>query len=297
MLDANDVVIPKQQQCASLVEKTHSSICDQCWSEDEMLPVGKVSFELWLLFTWSFGWTGFLLPITPPRISIARLETTSFTFMFDCVPEPVCQTLNGKWSFSLPAMTSSQAWAIAWETFLSRPNCWLTVAQAFLQQAERFDQWQWHSIWSTKKVRGETNSSRRARFYPSECRCWNDTSNEQFGLRSNCSLKLWSDRTYRFPFGFRRWAQAPGDDETFEWTINTKIVERQKKNSERNEPSVGWNSCSSRPRTFEDVLSALNECRRVEHDLNELPSKEELDNYQKIRHVDCWDLIAEKKKN
>ena len=31
-------------------------------------------------------------PITPPSISIARFEITSLAFMFDWVPEPVCQT-------------------------------------------------------------------------------------------------------------------------------------------------------------------------------------------------------------
>src|ERR1700733_8505336 len=34
---------------------------------------------------------GFLLPSTPPAISIARLEITSFAFMFVCVPLRVCQ--------------------------------------------------------------------------------------------------------------------------------------------------------------------------------------------------------------
>ena len=37
----------------------------------------------WLLLTWSLGWTGFLLPKTPPKISMARLLITSLTFMFD----------------------------------------------------------------------------------------------------------------------------------------------------------------------------------------------------------------------
>ena len=69
------------------------------------------------MLTWSFGCTGFLLPSSPPSISIARLEMTcvfdqrqspsaatadatlahviglpertSLAFMFVCVPEPV----------------------------------------------------------------------------------------------------------------------------------------------------------------------------------------------------------------
>lgn len=98
------------------------------------VPVGKVSFELWLLLTWSLGCTGFLLPILPPKISMARFETTSLTFMFVWVPDPVCQTLRGKCSLSLPAITSSQACAMASETFLSKPNCVFTVAQAFFNR-------------------------------------------------------------------------------------------------------------------------------------------------------------------
>src|SRR5256884_2926398 len=52
---------------------------------------------------------GFLLPITPPAISIARFEITSLTFMFVCVPLPVCQMRKGKCALSLPEMTSSAA--------------------------------------------------------------------------------------------------------------------------------------------------------------------------------------------
>ena len=44
------------------------------------------------MLTWSLGCTGDLEPIVPPSISIARFEITSLAFMFDCVPEPVCQT-------------------------------------------------------------------------------------------------------------------------------------------------------------------------------------------------------------
>ena len=47
--------------------------------------------------------------MTPPRISIARLAMTSFEFMLDCVPEPVCQTTSGKLSSNLPSITSPAA--------------------------------------------------------------------------------------------------------------------------------------------------------------------------------------------
>lgn len=35
------------------------------------MAVGKVSLELWLRLTWSFGWTGVLEPSSPPMSSIA----------------------------------------------------------------------------------------------------------------------------------------------------------------------------------------------------------------------------------
>jgi len=60
------------------------------------MAAGNVSFEDCDMFTSSFGWMGFLLPITPPAISIARFEITSLTFMFVCVPLPVCQMRSGK---------------------------------------------------------------------------------------------------------------------------------------------------------------------------------------------------------
>ena len=60
------------------------------------MPVGKQSFDDWDMFTWSFGWTGFFEPFSPPMISIARFEMTSFVFMLDWVPEPVCHTTSGK---------------------------------------------------------------------------------------------------------------------------------------------------------------------------------------------------------
>ena len=41
-------------------------------------------------------------PRSPPASSMARLEITSLTFMFVCVPLPVCQTKSGNSSSSLP---------------------------------------------------------------------------------------------------------------------------------------------------------------------------------------------------
>src|SRR5229473_716815 len=73
------------------------------------MAAGNVSLEDCDIFTSSLGWIGFLLPMTPPAISMARLEMTSLTFMLVCVPLPVCQTRRGKWPSSVPAMTSSAA--------------------------------------------------------------------------------------------------------------------------------------------------------------------------------------------
>ena len=68
-----------------------------------------MSFDDWLALTWSLGWTGFFDPICPPRISIARFDSTSLTFMLVEVPEPVWKTSSGKWPASLPSITSVAA--------------------------------------------------------------------------------------------------------------------------------------------------------------------------------------------
>ena len=60
------------------------------------MAVGNVSFDDWPMLTSSLGWTGVLLPSTPPASWIARLLITSLTCMFDWVPDPVCQTYSGK---------------------------------------------------------------------------------------------------------------------------------------------------------------------------------------------------------
>ena len=65
------------------------------------MAVGKVSLDDWDMLTSSLGWTGSFEPITPPAISMARLEITSLAFMLLCVPLPVCHTLRGNWSFEL----------------------------------------------------------------------------------------------------------------------------------------------------------------------------------------------------
>src|SRR6266403_4484611 len=56
------------------------------------IAVGKVSFDDCPILTLSFGCTGDLLPILPPSSWTARFDSTSLTFMFDCVPDPVCRS-------------------------------------------------------------------------------------------------------------------------------------------------------------------------------------------------------------
>ena len=74
------------------------------------------------MLTWSLGWIGFLLPISPPASSIARFEMTSLAFMLVCVPLPVCQMRNGNSASSLPSITSSAACTIS-VAFVRRKLC------------------------------------------------------------------------------------------------------------------------------------------------------------------------------
>src|SRR5699024_10037104 len=59
------------------------------------IAVGYVSLELCELLTSSFGCNFWLLPCSASH-SLPTAAKTSLTFMFDCVPLPVCQTTNGK---------------------------------------------------------------------------------------------------------------------------------------------------------------------------------------------------------
>ena len=76
------------------------------------MAVGNVSLDDWAAFTSSFGCTGRLLPSGWPVSWLARLAMTSFTFMLDWVPDPVCQTCSGNSPSSAPAMISSATWLI-----------------------------------------------------------------------------------------------------------------------------------------------------------------------------------------
>ena len=60
-------------------------------------------------------------------------EMTSFAFILLWVPLPVCQTTRGKWSSSLPSMTSSAAFTISSALSLDNlPNSEFTIAADFL---------------------------------------------------------------------------------------------------------------------------------------------------------------------
>ena len=59
------------------------------------------------------GWIGFFDPTSPPSNSIPLFAITSFAFIFDWVPDPVCQITKGKWSLNFPFATSNDALIIA----------------------------------------------------------------------------------------------------------------------------------------------------------------------------------------
>ena len=89
-------------------------------------------FDDWLMFTWSFGWIGVLPPRTPVASSLARPAITSLTFMFDWVPDPVCQTRSGNSAASDPSLTS-----IAARTTRSRASTGSRPRSAFTSAAAR----------------------------------------------------------------------------------------------------------------------------------------------------------------
>src|SRR5215469_2828090 len=59
------------------------------------IAVGKESLVDCDKLTWSFGWTGVLVPSGVPASWQQRFEITSFTFMLNWVPLPLIQTRRG----------------------------------------------------------------------------------------------------------------------------------------------------------------------------------------------------------
>src|SRR4051812_1425757 len=100
------------------------------------MAVGKTSLDDWPMLASSLGWTRRPSARGPPRISLARLASTSFMFMLLWVPLPVCQITRGNSSSCLPVATSSAAATIAFPFFSSRrASSMLTSAHAFLTRA------------------------------------------------------------------------------------------------------------------------------------------------------------------
>jgi hypothetical protein len=95
-----------------------------------------VSFVDCEAFTWSLGCT---VRLAAASRRAARVATTSFTFMFVEVPDPVWNTSTGNWSSHRPAATSSAAAAIAAPSSASMPvtsaNCSFAPAHAALMPA------------------------------------------------------------------------------------------------------------------------------------------------------------------
>ena len=96
------------------------------------IAVGKVSLELWDILQLSFGWSSFF-----PAISFPRFAMTSFTFILDWVPLPVCQTASGKLPSSFPDRISSQTCRITFMRSSSRtPSRQFATAAASFRYAK-----------------------------------------------------------------------------------------------------------------------------------------------------------------
>ena len=97
---------------------------------------GKVSFDDCDMLTWSLGWTGCLLPSGVRVNWQQRFETTSLTFMLNCVPLPVIHTCSGNMLSCLPARISSQTRMISsWAWSGRRPPAWFAAAAARFRMA------------------------------------------------------------------------------------------------------------------------------------------------------------------
>ena len=119
--------------------------------------VGNVSFDDWLMLTWSFGWIGVLPPRLPVASSLARPAITSLTFMFDWVPEPVCQTRSGNSAASVPSATSPAARTIRSRCSAgSRPRSAFTSAAARLRIAEGVDDRDRHGVVADREMMERT---------------------------------------------------------------------------------------------------------------------------------------------
>ena len=103
------------------------------------IAVGKLSFDDWPLLTWSLGWTGSLPPRLPVSCSLARPAITSLAFMFDWVPDPVCQMTSGNWPSRSPRATSPAACWIASAIWGRAPEPRVHPRRGLLHIAQRMD--------------------------------------------------------------------------------------------------------------------------------------------------------------
>ena len=96
------------------------------------MAVGNESLEDCPKLQWSFGCIGSYEPSFFPRFLLALLAITSFKFIFVCVPEPVCHTDKGNWSFNFPEIISSHTFIICFPNLeLKLPRATLLIVAAF----------------------------------------------------------------------------------------------------------------------------------------------------------------------
>ena len=111
------------------------------------IAVGKLSLDDWLLLTWSLGWTGSLPPRLPVRISLARPAITSLAFMFDWVPDPVCQMTSGNWLSRSPRATSPAAcWIDFGDLRVEPADARIHPRRRLLDEAQRVDDLERHLL-------------------------------------------------------------------------------------------------------------------------------------------------------
>src|ERR1700747_3452401 len=94
------LTISAQSTALALIESRRAVIAGIRWlfvlvAAAMCIAEGNVSFEDCDMLTWSFGWIGRLLPSGVPASWQHRFDTTSLTFILNCVPLPVIQTCTG----------------------------------------------------------------------------------------------------------------------------------------------------------------------------------------------------------
>jgi len=74
------------------------------------------------------------------------LAITSLRFMLVCVPEPVCHTTSGKWSSSLPSITSRGSRDRLGATLVEETKLAICLRRGELDDAERMHDLDRHAI-------------------------------------------------------------------------------------------------------------------------------------------------------